>query len=198
MSDYLSIDLDYWCDHESQNSATNFFKKVLDLQVPITFVIEHEELVKDINKMKHLTRMYNVDYHSDIIAQHDQEDTPQDYEWANHAKGRTRAEYNWIMPYTKCYADKLGTCHGDDENPFLKYVNCGWKSISKRTGLRYVNLENIERVGVCLSPCFTILYPVENVLSMLDFSYYKATHLCQNQPWSSKRRKRGILTKISA
>ena len=199
MSAYLSIDLDYWCEHESQKSATNFFKRVMDLRVPVTFVIEHEELLNDINKMENLTKIYNVDYHSDIVAQHDKEDTPQDYEWANHVGNSIKADYTWIMPHVRCYADGLGICHGEeDENPFSKSINSGWRSCSRKTGLRHVKLKNVDRVGVCLSPCFVTLYPVEKVLEMLGADYSKAKQLVQDQPWSVQKRKRGMLAEIAA
>jgi len=194
---YLSIDLDYWLDHETRNSATNFFKKVLGLNVPVTFVIEHEELLNDINKMKKLTRMYNVDYHSDIVAKYDREDKPQDYEWANHVKRRTKAEFVWMMPNVKCFDQHLGCCHGEGDNPFLKNIDSGWRICRKKSGLRHIKLESVERVGVCLSPCFVTLYPVEEVLKMLNVSYYKATQLVQSQPWNATKRKRGILNRIT-
>lgn len=40
MNAYLSIDLDYWCEHNSPDNAIRFFKKVIGLHVPITFVID--------------------------------------------------------------------------------------------------------------------------------------------------------------
>jgi hypothetical protein len=199
VSVYLSVDLDYWCEHENQKSATNFFKRVMDLRVPVTFVIEHEELLNDINRMENLTRIYNVDYHSDIIAQHDKENTPQDYEWANHVGNSIKADYTWIMPHVRCYSENLGLCHGnEDDNPFLKNTNSGWRSCSRKTGLRHVKLKNVDRVGVCLSPCFVTLYPVEKVLEMLGVEYEKTKQLVQDQPWSVKKRKRGVLTEIAA
>jgi len=198
MSTYVSVDLDYWLNYETQNSATNFFEQLLDLHVPTTFVIEHEELVADMNKMKNLTRMYNVDYHSDIVAQHDREEKPQDYEWANHVNRRTKAHFTWIMPNVKCYTEHHGTCHGEGPDPFVKRNKSGWKSCSKQVGLRHVNLKNVERIGVCLSPCFITTFPVEKVLSMLDVSIYKVFGLIQRQPWNATKRKRGILKEIAA
>jgi hypothetical protein len=49
---YLSIDLDFWM-HKDKRSSNPFFKRVFyyvrEFGIPLHFVIEHEELLDDIN-----------------------------------------------------------------------------------------------------------------------------------------------------
>jgi len=198
MGAYLSIDLDFWCDHRNSGAATKFFKKVFALNVPITFVIEHEELLPDVNKMKNLDILYNVDYHSDIISQCDAEKKPQDYEWGNHVKGRRKAEFCWICPDYECYEYNTGTCHGGGDDPFCPQKNSGWKACTWATDLKLIEWDKIERVGVCLSPCFVNVSSVRTVVEKLGMSEETADELVEKQPEESSERTRGVICKIAA
>ena len=198
MSAYLSIDLDYWGDYNYTKNCTRFFDKVFALNVPITFVIEHEELVPDMNRTKGLTTMYNVDYHSDIIAQPDIDKKPNDFDWANFVNRRTKADYFWFMPDACCYRENSGTCHGGGDNLFLKNIKSGWKSCKKYVGLKRIDWYKIQRVGVCLSPCFVTMDPVVPVIERLGGDSKKLEKLIAKQPFNAKKRVRGIIKRIEA
>jgi len=198
MGVYLSVDLDYWRGHKSPNSSNYFFNKVFDLNVPITFVIEHEELLSDIKKMKDLTSLYNIDYHSDIIGRRDINDIPEDYDWANFVPGRSKAQFVWCMPKNECYLNDLGTCHADGDDPFRPQKNSGWKNCQMMTGLRMIPWDYIDRVGICLSPCFVNLVSVNPTIERLGLSVKKARKLVEKQPYEAHKRQRGILKEIAA
>jgi len=201
MSAYLSIDLDYWMEQKNSRSATCFFKKVLGLHVPVTFVIEHEELVKDINKMKNMEIMYNVDYHSDIITTNEIGTEPEDYDWANFVKGKSKAEFCWIAPLEDCYNYDLGTCHvdGDEgDDPFMYPKRTGWKDCNWAIDLNLIEWDKIQRVGVCLSPCFVHIPSVKPVIKKLGMSIKEAHRLVQIQPHNHSQRTRGVISVIAA
>lgn len=198
MGAYLSVDLDFWSDYQNSRACSNFFKKIFNLKIPITFVIEHEELLPDMNKMKGLEILYNVDYHADIIAQLDTKKKPNDYDWANFVKGRKNAEFCWICPFKDCYEDNIGTCHADGDDPFYPQKNSGWNKCTWGTNLNLIEWKKVQRVGVCLSPCFVTLDPVQSVIKKLGMDPKKAEELIEYQPFNAKKRIRGLITRIAA
>jgi len=199
---YLSIDLDYWCNHKTTESATQFFRRVMGLKVPITFVIEHEELLPDMAKVAKIQTMYNVDYHSDIIAQYDANtETPADYNWANYIKGRSKARFLWICPSLKtCFHDSSGICHGDEiHNPFTSHRRSGWRQcevVGSTQLYKAIAWRRVARVGVCLSPLYVNLETVAPVIKMLGVNLKQARRLKKRQPEESDQRKRGTLKEI--
>jgi hypothetical protein len=198
MSSYLSIDLDFWKEHKDTKSATRLFRKVLGLNAPVTFVIEHEELVADIKKVKKLDTLYNIDYHSDIIAQEDcSHPDPEDYNWANYIPQSHKADFYWILPNMKCNDAWEGLCHADGINPFNEPERSGWKSCQIKTQ-SFVDWRNIERVGVCLSPIWVSLKTVKPVIKKLGVNIDMVEELISNQPEQHSMRRRGVLTKIKA
>lgn len=199
MRSYLSVDLDYWKDHNTPGAATRFFKKIMNLKVPITVFVEHEEMLSDIHKTKKLDRLYNVDYHSDIISQKDVYDEPEDYDWANFVKGRTKADFIWCLPdYEVCYEKEEGTCHGPLPDPFKYQRKSGWKSCTIQKGINKIDWNSIERIGVCLSPCFVKLQTIRNVIDLLKLNYQDIETLVKNQPDEHNLRTRRTLKNIAA
>lgn len=199
MNAYLSVDLDYWSFHADHRPAIRFFEKVEALKVPITFVIEHEELIKDVKRMKDMRTLYNIDFHSDIVAQKEKGSTMQDYNWANFvpAKLRKTSEFVWMIPDATCYTEDRGICHGDDINPFEEPQKSGWQSCTIGN-IKSIKWGNIKRVGVCLSPRFVSLKNVAPVIESLGVNMKRVKDLVRRQPESHKRRKRGVLKKIAA
>jgi hypothetical protein len=199
MSTYLSIDLDFWMYYKNSKGIIPFFDRVFDLNVPITFVIEHEELVPDIKKVKNLTTLYNVDFHSDIIAQKERGRKARDYNWANFIPNSKKADYIWILPYKYCYNEEEGLCHADGVNPFNNQKASGWRSC-KYKKINKIKWKNIERVGVCLSPCFVELKFAAPIVERLGVSIKKAEKIVKDNFelfFQYNKRKRGILNKIN-
>jgi hypothetical protein len=198
MSAYLSIDLDFWSKHKDTKAATRFFRKVMGLNVPVTFVIEHEELVNDIKKVKGLKTLYNVDYHSDIIAKEEcEEDEPEDYNWANYIPQSKQADFFWILPSRKCNDTYEGLCHADGINPFDEPEKSGWKSCQIQTQ-SFINWKNITRVGVCLSPIYVEIKTVAPIIRKFGLKRKEVEFLIEQQPFLHQHRQRGILKKIVA
>ncbi len=99
-SAYLSIDLDFWMRDINSKKNERFFKKVMSIKKPITFVIEHEELTDEINQYN-VDTIYNVDYHSDVIDDIGAKEAgkPCDYCWANYIKYKNRKKYIWLKKH---------------------------------------------------------------------------------------------------
>jgi len=196
---YLSIDLDYWSTFGNCRSAGQFFRKVLFLNVPILVVIEHEELVPNINKSG-AQILYNVDYHSDICSdeQIKASEQPEDGTWVNFISWKKTGEYHWIYPNKKCYDLNEGLCHAEEQyDPFTKDLS-GWKKTEHTLRLSTIDWRKICAVGVCLSPGY-ISYPtVRTVLPKLKVPRQKVEEiLAEPVSWNPKNRMRGTLSKIT-
>jgi len=193
---YLSVDLDFWAFYENQNSANRFFQRVMNLDIPTLFVIEHEELLDDINK-SNLDILYNVDFHSDIcsIEERKTEPGPTDGTWASYVKWRRRGHYHWIYPhYQRCYLEGDGLCNGaEDLNPFEYTSKTEWKKITHTPKITSIDWRRIRQVGVCLSPIFVDLETIKDVLKMFDIKHKDAVDLCKKQPYNQSKRHRGIM-----
>ena len=141
---YLSVDLDYWTDHEGKNRSANiFFRKLFRTKKPIVIVQDHSWLVDDINKNPPKDNiLYNVDYHSDILGEYEL------YEykeltcgnWANFIKFKNKGHFVWVYPCTeRCYTNKGGICYGrssklpkSPRTPFDDKSTSNWANISRR------------------------------------------------------------------
>jgi len=193
---YLSIDLDFWAHYEDHKSADRFFKRVFNLDVPMLFVIEHEELLQDINQ-SNLDILYNVDFHSDICSIEDRktETKPTDGTWASYVKWRRRGHYHWIYPhYKQCYRDADGLCHSE-HNPFEYTSKTEWKQITHSPKITGIDWRRVRQVGICLSPCFVDLDTVYTVIRQLGLKYKDAKELVSKQPQLQSKRERGVLFK---
>lgn len=197
MNAYLSIDLDYWMHHGTHNHATEFIKKVLSLRVPTVVVIEHEELVPYINKVLRKDIVYNVDYHSDIVSKDDicRSKNPMDCNWANYVRGRTKAEFCWIVPEEECYTYELGTCHGDFENdPFCPQKNSGWRKCTWSTDLDLIAWKSIKAAGICISPLYIKTMPISGALKVLGIDMRRVKEFIRSaRRCNIKKRDRGTL-----
>jgi hypothetical protein len=192
---YLSIDLDFWMDRANAKSASFFFKKVFKLDVPITCVIEHEELLSDVKKVKNLKTLYNVDYHSDICSDCERDDEPCDGTWVNFVPGRTNANYIWILPSLETYYEEEGICHVE-KDPFQDPKASKWKSVNFTDSMKDIEWDKIQRVGVCLSPLFVRLKSIKPILKKLNINVEQAEALITKQPGDQSKRSRGVLSTI--
>jgi hypothetical protein len=165
---YLSIDLDYWrrdFDREPWH-AKRFFKRVWLLGLPIRVALHHHHLIRDINRIKDLDKVVNVDYHSDIVEEH--EDYPHleltEGTWANYVEHRRNMIFEWRYPSEECLDCGTGYCH-TYRNPFEEDCTPWW-SVRKKEGVARIPWSEICAVGVCLSPGWldskwVVNYPME-------------------------------------
>ncbi len=144
---YLSIDLDYW------NKAP-FDPALLDavfaLGVKPRVTLDHHDLLPHADAHAELTRLVNIDYHSDLLS------APEPLHignWVNYVSWRARAEYLWVLPRLNDYHLRWGYCHVG-ENPFTDTPRLtGWLAADKREGYDLDELlPRVAAVGVCISP----------------------------------------------
>jgi hypothetical protein len=195
---YLSIDLDFWM-HKDKRSSNPFFKRVFyyvrEFGIPLHFVIEHEELLDDINSCENTKTLYNVDFHSDLCAdiEIDVDENATDGTWGNFVNWRFDSEFVWICPdYADCYMNESGVCCTDKKHDPFRKNTTGWQRTKVTDRLKIINWNSIERIGVCLSPLFVNEHSVEDVLYQFNISKERIKILL-NQPVEHEYRKRGTL-----
>lgn len=143
---YLSVDLDYW-------NKASFDPWLLDALftsgIPLTVTLDHHDMLAHVNAFPKLTRLENVDYHSDFIGT----DEPLHIgNWVNHVAWRGVAHYEWVVPRMVDYHLRLGH-HHTGANPFTDPLRItGWKSADKREGYDRNVLDRVAAAGVCVSP----------------------------------------------
>lgn len=174
MKTYLSIDLDYF-NSELVNKPyrrpkvveaelLQFFKKIKKLKVPVLVVVNHDELLVDVNK-KVYDKIVNVDYHSDLadlteegkfIFNPDGTDAElNEGTWVNFANNRKSGIFEWRYP-TSWSFHRMGRCEEVLRKNFftkegLKYHN--WASVPVTTkGLDTLDFNEVEAIGICMSP----------------------------------------------
>ena len=169
MSNYLSIDLDYWADFSVENGSKKmiaFLEKVMELDVPINVVAYHDDMTKYINRIHtDIERVINVDTHSDIVDK--------DYFngsryldeacWANFIKGKREKENLWNHPDAEC----RGRCDRY-EDPFTNksLEICGWGKCKHKRGLpSRSQMEEVIAVGICISPNWSEMLHVDDALN---------------------------------
>lgn len=143
---YLSIDLDYWMDYRRPKSATEFFKKVFAADVPLTVVMDHDELIASVNS-KNFEHLINMDRHSDLSETPSQKLTVGN--WVNYVDWRTEGAFTWLRPPRSGL--EYGRCHGLHD-PFKKKQYCEWGLARISKDRRIINWDTVEHIGVSLSP----------------------------------------------
>lgn len=143
---YLSIDLDFW------NKAA-FEPTLLDAvfagELPRIVTLDHHDLLPHVNGFPGLTRLENIDYHSDFIGVAEPLHIGN---WVNHVAWREHAEYEWVVPRMVDYHLRLGH-HHTGENPFTEPRRLtGWRAAGKREGYTADVLDRVAAVGICVSP----------------------------------------------
>jgi len=184
MSNYLSIDLDYWANFNNDTGSKkmiSFLNKVIDLDVPIDVVAYHDEMAKHINRINmDIDKVINVDTHSDMVDReyfHDFGKKLDEACWANYIKGKRYKEFIWYHPDAECYEirdeddlyDGRGRCDRNN-NPFSKKSMeiCGWGKCRHRTGLPKMHeMEEVISAGICISPNWSDMLQVDNVMYFL-------------------------------
>jgi len=161
---YLTIDLDYWTNYRETLSPNRFFKKIFAMDCPKVVVASHESVVRYANKSGCRT-IINVDYHSDIVDQplHEKVDFNEGT-WANFIKWREQGTFIWRHPHG---VDSLrdGYCHSNMfHNPFDLASHASWKTVQRKKGLANIPLDDVAEVCICLSPYWTTVMPVRDIL----------------------------------
>lgn len=203
---YLSVDLDFWTN-KNQRSADMFFNKVFrkvnENNIPLKFVIEHEELLDDINNTNNAHILYNVDYHSDLCAdvEIDVDENATDGTWGNFVNWRFNSAFVWICPHLReCYnkGKGMGVCSTEIKNDPFKSDSTGWKYVEVTPKISTINWKQIKKIGVCLSPFYSSIQSIKNVTDRFNIPRSQVKAL-MNQNFSihdHTNRKRGTLRQL--
>lgn len=181
MRSYLSVDLDFWCEKNDDRKSTNFFRKVLELNLPLYVVKSHEQLLDDINKHSY-DNIYNVDFHSDFFGFHSRTEMikwkkknpyPDEGQWGVFVKWRRKGSFHWMYPKESCCYDINGgrgdgACwETETDDPYLEGTYCDWKSVFADLGINRIRWDTIYAVGVSASPEWIYIPSVKKVLKAL-------------------------------
>lgn len=156
-STYLSVDLDYWWRPGMRNSLL-FIKDLLSLGRQVTVFTEHHLVLREINRQ--YKKVYNIDYHSDIIEPCP--GWPECGSWVNHVPFRKDAEFEWRFPsWKECVYRGNGLCHkprrdNSRSNPFVYNNMHSWKSVSRKQGIENIDLDDVDKISLVLSPEWSI------------------------------------------
>jgi hypothetical protein len=166
---YLSVDLDYWKEHDTPTAANVFFRRLLSLKKRMYVVRNHQQLIKHIKAFPPKDDiLVNVDYHSDIIEGWNIRSTQLTCaNWVNYVPFRKRGHFIWLYPdFRSCVHDAQGLCgnmdlhaFGDDDHQ--------WRKLSRRQGIHHIDYDAIESIGIALSPGYSEMYPIRTVVSWL-------------------------------
>lgn len=166
MGAYLTVDLDYWTKYSGTDDSNRFFQKVFNLDCPKVVVASHELVVRYANKAECRT-IYNVDYHADIVNTHG--NSPLKFSegtWANFIKWRRHGTFIWKHPHRQSRLED-GYCHVptvQGHNPFVKAEYAEWQTVKRSRGLTGIPWDDVVEVCICLSPDWTVVRTVEDVL----------------------------------
>lgn len=157
---YLSIDMDFWCKYTGFAKVTEFFNTLDKVKIKPVVVKYHHELTKYINEMPNISRLINMDYHSDIADLVDcDKESFNEGTWVNYVRMQENAEYVWRYPLNTCLGYLTGYCHGNARyNPFNKTEQgkYHWNRVLKVHGpIEAWELNRIAGIGICMSPNWT-------------------------------------------
>lgn len=174
---YLSIDMDFWCKHFGIEHTTAFFNKISALNIKPVVVKYHHELTKYASGNNGLTRLLNMDYHSDVAdIKQCTLDTFNEGTWVNYVRMGENKEFVWYHPLKQCMGYRTGYCHTNIRNNPFSATNQGkynWKSITSIHGeVPDHELERVSKIGICLSPDWITDVQKTNFVALLDsFGY---------------------------
>jgi hypothetical protein len=157
---YLSIDMDFWYKYRGFTQAVKFFNSLDQLKIKPIVVKYHHELTKHVNETPNISRLVNMDFHSDIadIEICDNENFNEGT-WINYVRMQENSEYVWRYPMNTCLGYFTGYCHGAERNnPFNKSEQgkFHWDRVLKVRGpIEPWEFNRIAAVGICMSPNWT-------------------------------------------
>lgn len=148
MTDFLTIDLDYFTMTKCQN-ATQFLLNWMHKAPEVYLIDTHEKIVEYNLIPKHTKRVFNVDFHNDITANVDDpacgELDLNEGTWGNYLDKNVK-QFIWMYPVeSRCVVQQMGICIPSSKNSSdypLQY--------KKQKG--YSNIpEIINRLVICIS-----------------------------------------------
>lgn len=158
---YLTVDLDFWMNHSNETiqGMIDFLNAIKRCHREIHVVKYHNEVIPHIAQFPEVSRVVNVDYHSDIadicVECRDVCDFNEGT-WANFVTGITKREFEWRYPSTNEIDLSHGYCH-EMESPFSmspsERKGLGWSKITMKHGLpRSFELLRCAAFSICVSP----------------------------------------------
>ena len=158
---YLTIDLDYWMKHDTTTvqEMIDFLRIIKQCQREVHVVKYHHEIIPHISNFQNVTRLINLDYHSDIADVCIECRCERDFNegtWVNFVHGIARKEYIWRFPFNNQVELSYGYCH-EMVSPFTMTPSdrksIGWGKVSMKQGLPTSReLLRCAAFGICVSP----------------------------------------------
>lgn len=158
---YLTIDLDYWMNHTNAtiHEMIDFLTMIKRCQREVHVVKYHNEIIPHISKFPDVTRLINIDYHSDIADVCVECRCDRNFNegtWVNFVHGITRNEFIWRYPFNNQVDLNFGYCH-EMVSPFTMThsdrKSIGWGKVSMKQGLPTSReLLRCAAFGICVSP----------------------------------------------
>lgn len=162
---YLSVDLDYWCRHQSPDHCDKFFDKVFGLGLPILVCVSHHHMMLDI-ETSGCDELWNIDWHSDLPDETSVVmDELNEGTWGAFISWRHTGTFVWRFPSDACLTNAGwgGYCHADDCNPFTDKMQTKWSKAILRRGTAAIPWHRVKRIGVVMSPYWV------GKLSVIDY-----------------------------
>ena len=158
MRTFLSIDLDFWNQHQKIQHVRAFLQKAKDSCDNVIIVDSHENLRKHVGK-NGCDHLINVDFHSDIWDRHNPKNKLWDKReyscgsWVNFVSPKNRLLYTWIHPHGNT-PNRGYCCHG--ANPLTEEgrKHSGWKMtemIASKKPECHIRWEQVTTIGVAFS-----------------------------------------------
>ena len=138
---------------------TSFLRMVKNCGREVVVVKYHNEAVNHVRKFPKVSRLINLDYHSDITDMSTEACNRRNFNegtWINYVVGMKKKEFVWRYPFENNVDLAQGYCH-DLASPFLMEPKAqrdiGWKSISMAQGLPSIDdLNRCQAFSICVSP----------------------------------------------
>lgn len=173
---YLTLDLDYWMTHHDGDiqEMFDFLRAIIRCRKEICVVKYHNEIINHIKKFTDVTRLINIDYHSDITDLSIESCGEREFSegtWVNYVTGMQKKEFIWRFPFDNPRDLAAGYCH-TMESPFKMSLadrkSVGWDKINMIQGLpNPTTLLRCAAFGICVSPNWAPRNHTVNVVSAL-------------------------------
>jgi hypothetical protein len=148
LSTFLSLDMDFFNYNTRTDKVINFLDSILDLGVPITAVMNHQQMLPIVNASK-ARLLLNIDAHSDLTEDPYLLDCGS---WVSYVSWASRGTYHWW----DC-SHSEGDCSGF--NPIFMYRTIRhnttyWNNLQHTNSNTAPNLSRfkITEVAICMSP----------------------------------------------
>lgn len=172
MNTYISVDLDYWgmSERSYKGSVVRFLNRLDNLGLPIYVTKSHEKILPHLNNFK-VDKIYQIDFHNDIIKEPVTRRDLNEGTWANFYKYKEECVFEWRYPDVyKSFLDGWGRCDWvysktDPWEPKLM----GYKKVLRQQGLSNIDLHNVSGASVTISRNWWDHDGIEFVFDRYDF-----------------------------